>query len=120
MLKTPTIQELMDRIDELEMILGLNRTLTEEIMDTFGLAREEARFLGPIFKRGEISYESLHAAMYGNRPECDQPSFEILKGYACRVRQRLAEYRIGFRTRTRWGFVMPAEDQKLMQEMLDA
>lgn len=80
------LQSALDRIEELEDLIGLNLKLPNE----FGLTPTEMQCVGAIVRRGILNQEAIFTAIYGSRPECQQPDVKIIDVYLCRVRRKLA------------------------------
>lgn len=79
------IERLRDRIEELEGLLGLNLKLPNE----FGLTPTEMQCVGAIIRRGILNQEAIFTAVYGSRPESQQPDMKIIDVYLCRIRRKL-------------------------------
>lgn len=85
-----TREQLEDRVAELEDLLGVSPQQFIALQSHFGLTKTEARFLGFLAKRDIAqSVNAIHAAIYGERPECDQPEIKIINVVICNMRKRL-------------------------------
>jgi len=114
-----TVQALLDRIDELERILGVDEELTFRIMRSTGCSRTESKFVGMLFKRQMVTRECLFVVIYGDRSEDDVPESEILRTHVCKARQVLKQYGITIDTVWGAGYAMSTQNKKLLQELLD-
>lgn len=94
-------QRLRDRIEELERVLGVDRSLTSKLRDVFGLEPGLSPILGMLMQRIFVSHSSLYTVLYANRPECDWPEPKILDVQICKLRRKLKK--IGASIDTRWG-----------------
>jgi len=115
------LQRLRDRIEELEQILGIDRSMTTRLRAALQITKDQARVLGMLLSRNIATHESLYIALYGARPDCDQPQFKILDVQICHLRARLKRH--GIAVKTHWGegwSVSPADKIQVRQMMLDA
>ena len=90
MLGTSTaVQSLRDRIEELETLLGADRS-DEERFAVFrvpsGICR---RLLGLLLRRSVLSREAAQVILYGGRPEREQPAIESLDTQLFHIRRQL-------------------------------
>ncbi|WP_315792281.1 MULTISPECIES: helix-turn-helix domain-containing protein [unclassified Bradyrhizobium] len=68
------IRRLTDRVAELEDVIGIGTDDVDLIKLATGLQPAKCRILGMLRKnRGIVSTWVLFDALYGGRPECDQP-----------------------------------------------
>jgi hypothetical protein len=112
------LQRLRDRIDELEQVLGVDRTLTNRLRGALGISRDQARMLGVLIGRNVVTHEAMYTVMYGARPECDQPSLKIMDVQLCKLRGRLKPHGITFRTLWGEGWQMPMEEKAKVRALL--
>lgn len=94
-------QRLRDRIEELERVLGVDRSLTSKLRDVFGLEPGLSPILGMLMKRAFVSHSSLYTVLYSGRPECDWPDAKVMDVQICKLRRKLKK--IGVTIETRWG-----------------
>jgi hypothetical protein len=119
MLRHPTIQQLLDRIAELERVIGMDESLARRVQRSAGTTPMESRMLAMIFTREEVSRECLHVALYGLRPEDQQPEMKTLDTLLCKVRTALRQYDIEIETVVGVGWRMTLHNKKLLRELLD-
>lgn len=79
------LHQALDRIEELEGLLGLTLKLPNE----FGLTQTEMKCVGAILRRGCINQEAIYAAIYGSKPDNEQPDIKIIDVYICKIRKKL-------------------------------
>lgn len=101
------LEHLRDRVAELEHAMGLTAEFPDAViprefftLNIHGIPKMR-EFLSIVFARPFASREAMYIAMYGSRPEADQPSMKILDVFACRVRQTLKSH--GLEMQTTWG-----------------
>lgn len=69
------IQQLRDRVAELERVLGLTARFPKTILaEGTRMTLQCEKVLGLLMARNTITIEAAYVAVYGDRPECDQPS----------------------------------------------
>lgn len=112
----PTVEELQDRIAQLEDILGLTADIPViHRLRHRGLLRTEAKLLGLLLRRPFVPYEAAYDALYGDLPESELPKMESLRTVAKRLRNALSStgvkisvvYSVGY-------FIDPADKKKLL------
>lgn len=80
---------LQDRVDELEAVIGLK----PRVPPSLPLTPNEADILGmALAASGVLTKERIAVALYGGRPDCDQPASPLksIKVMVCRLRKKLA------------------------------
>jgi hypothetical protein len=112
------VQRLRDRIDELEQILGVDRSLANRLRGALCISRDQARMLGMLLSRNVVTHEAMYTVMYGARPECDQPTMKIMDVQLCKLRGRLKPHGITFRTLWGEGWQMPMEEKAKVRAKL--
>jgi hypothetical protein len=95
------MKRLRDRVEELERILGTDRSTANRLRTAFELTPDQGKMLGMLMARSSVTHESLYAVIYGAKPECDQPEPKIVDVQICKLRARLKPY--GFEIGTLWG-----------------
>jgi DNA-binding response OmpR family regulator len=106
------LQRALDRIEELEELLGLNLKLPNE----FDLTPTEMQCVGAIVRRGIVNQEAIYTAVYGSRPESQQPDIKIIDVYICKIRKKLAAK--GYALKNNFGvgyYFAPGERDALKQ-----
>lgn len=112
------LQRLRDRVAELEELLGLNANLPAVLFirgpRVGGAARE---LLGLLLKASLLRRSAAYAALYGTRPEADQPEEKILDVHISALRKALPP---GVQIITIWstGWLMTEESKAVMREKL--
>lgn len=72
------IERLRDRVEQLEDILGIGNTVTKQLSATFGLTQCQAKILGILLNRSMATKDAMYFALYGDRPESDQPQSDAV------------------------------------------
>lgn len=86
-----------DRIAALEAEIGVN--VVNPVL--IGLSRAEANVFGVILRCPVASYSLLMEAVYGGRPDCDQPASNVLHVLVGKMRPKLQK--LGIEIETVWG-----------------
>jgi DNA-binding response OmpR family regulator len=84
------VQQLQDRIAELEELVGLHERIPWWVATK--LTPIGAELLSLLLKREAISRETAHVALYGARPDAEQPDIKIIDAYVCKLRAALRPY----------------------------
>jgi two-component system cell cycle response regulator CtrA len=117
--KACELQLLRDRVEELERLLGLSQEKRDELF-RLRLTPGRTAMLSLIYRGNLIRKEAALEAIYGARPECDQPDIKIIDVMLCAIRKRLKGYGITIENQHGIGwFMTPANKQKL-RDLLDA
>ncbi|MCZ7564720.1 MAG: helix-turn-helix domain-containing protein [Burkholderiales bacterium] len=93
------VERLRDRVAELEELVGLRA----EFPSRLGLTHTESMLFGLLVKRGMCTRDAIYAAMYGTRPDGDQPEMKIIDAYVCKIRRKLAARRVPVKIECAWG-----------------
>lgn len=109
-----TLRQALDRVAELEEIIGLNYLPP----DFLGLTYTEGRFLGLLVHRAIVSRHAFMAAIWGGRPESEQPDPKIIEIYVCKLRKKLLPLSIGIRNRNLIGWWIEPQDRARLKESL--
>lgn len=102
-----TLQEAVDRIDELESLAGLDDVT--RAMAVFGLSRSEAKLACLVARRQIATREAIDAVVHGNDSDCDLP--RLTAQFMVRCRRKLAPHGIGIGNIHGVGFSMPPESR---------
>lgn len=108
------LRDLRDRVQELEELLGVVGDEVERYMTRLGLLRIEAQILGYILKREFAPRDAIYVAIYGGRPERDQPEINGVNVRMSRLRKVLRPLDVTIKNV--WGkgwYMEPAEKAKL-------
>jgi hypothetical protein len=98
---TETMQELRDRITELEGLLDAGEDYCHKLMWAFGLSRKRAQMLGVMLTSQTATRMHVWTILYGDRPECDQPEVKVLDVMVAGIRRALDLH--GIQVETIWG-----------------
>lgn len=113
------LQRLRDRVDELEDLLGIKQSFVGQLRASFGLSDELAKTLGVLLNKNTASEDVLYAALYGNRPERDQPTAEaIIRKHIHYLRKRLKPHGIEIKNVWGQGWVLPPEHKQTVKELV--
>ena len=105
---TSVLQALRDRVDELEELVGV-RQRDEWALP---LSAMQEKLVGLLRKSAVVNKERAYVAMYGARPECDQPvDFKIIDTMICNIRKKLAPYEIEISTKWGQGYYLSEESR---------
>jgi DNA-binding response OmpR family regulator len=98
------LERLRYRVEELEQILGVGPDDVALIKRALPVRKSEAGVLSMLAKRNvTLSKDAIVTAMFGGRPECDQPDARIVDVYISRLRTALRESGTGIEISTDWG-----------------
>ena len=112
------IDRLRDRIEELELILGADRSLSNRIRGALGVTRDQAKMLGLLISRNVVTHEAMYTVVYGARPDCDQPEPKILDIQICKLRRRLQLNAIAIKTEWGEGWSMSLQDRAKVRRLI--
>jgi DNA-binding response OmpR family regulator len=78
-----------DRIEELKGLLGLNIKLHSSLH----LTKDQRQMFGMLLAREAVTRDALYTALYGHRPDCDQPGDpKIIDVQLCKLRGALKKH----------------------------
>jgi DNA-binding response OmpR family regulator len=97
------IQALRDRIEQLEGVLGVDRSTAGRIRDALGVEPLHAQILGMLISRDFVTRDGLYTVLYQGRPECEWPEDKILDVQICKLRAHLKRRDIDLPIQTKWG-----------------
>jgi len=102
-LKTAALEtdRLRDRVEQLEQLVGVDRSLTSRLRTAFGLEPGVAQVMGMLLKRDFVTHDALYVVLYAARPECDWPDARIVDVQISRLRRALRRH--GITIKTQWG-----------------
>ena len=109
------VQQLRDQIAQLEEALGLNLQLPNE----FGLTPLEMKIAGLLTRREIANRTMIFAALYGSRPECDQPDIKVIDVHICKLRRKLAAKDVTIKTRFGVGYYVDARARATLREICE-
>src|SRR3954447_23452497 len=113
-------QLVRDRVEELERVLGVDRSLTSRLRDVFGLEPGLSPILGMLMKRTFVSHSSLYTVLYAGRPECDWPSAKVMDVQICKLRRKLRKHGVSIETRWGEGWSMTMADKAKVRTVIEA
>jgi hypothetical protein len=115
---------LRERVAELEDALGLTAEIPAELVPrsicegtSFGRPKV-LEVIGVLLTRPFAHSAALFDALYGTRPECDQPQPQILSVYVCRVRASLRRHGIELKTRRGAGWYLTEDDKTKLRAVI--
>ena len=115
------LQRLRDRIEQLEMILGVDEPLAVQLRLAFNLTgSHQPRILGMLLNRTMVTHDGLWSMLYGNRPDADLPtSDKTIHVHVHKLRKHLRDaFGIEFRTVVDAGYAMDVENKRKVRERL--
>jgi hypothetical protein len=120
--QTPREQVLIDRIEVLESILGMDDENQFMIRTLFKLTVMQAIILGALAKRPLLSRAALVTIVYGGVSENDMPDVpeKIIDQYICKIRKNLVGHGISIKTEWAVGFSMSLADRKRFETLIAA
>lgn len=111
------LQRLRDRVEELEHLLGIEQTFTGHLRVIFNLSEEQARVLGVLLSKPMATEDVLYAALYGDRPECDQPGAEAtIRKHIHFLRKRLKPHSIEIANVWGHGWCLSEDHKRIVKE----
>jgi DNA-binding response OmpR family regulator len=96
-------ETLRDRIAQLEALVFEETRLPVELK----LTGQQERLVHFLFKRNEASKDAILSAVYGARPDADEPEIKIIDVFICQARRKLAPFDIKIETIWGRGYFMP-------------
>ena len=111
------LQQLRDRVAELEELLGMKTP--QSPCRLLHLTPTEEKLCGLLLKRPLVTQDIFFVAVYGNLLECDQPKERMLDVYICKLRKKLSPLEIEITTRPWVGYYLPAESKSKLVALLE-
>lgn len=106
------LQRALDRIDELEELLGVH-----VIVPQLGLTPLEARYVGFLMRKEIANQGMIHTAVYGGLPECDQPDTKTIDVHICKIRKKLAPQGLCIKTQYNVGYYFDPASKAALKNM---
>jgi hypothetical protein len=121
-LKTAALEtdRLRDRVEQLEQLVGVDRSLTSRLRTAFGLEPGVAQVMGMLLKRDFVTHDALYVVLYAARPECDWPDARIVDVQISRLRRALRRHGITIKTQWGEGWLMSAADKARVRAVMDS
>lgn len=115
-----TNQQLLDRIEELEHLLGIDDDFRQKLRLVFGVTKRESVMLGLLLKRPIATREALWVVMYGAMSEADQPSqgSKLLDCFMCKIRKKLRPFKIKIGVIWAEGYSLSLSDKEKLNKVL--
>lgn len=113
-------QRLQDRVTELEALLGVGNDDVSRLMTVLDATPQQCEMVGFMLKRAVATRTALFIALFGARPECDQPDMKLIDVQMVRVRSALKA--IGIDVQTAWGsggWSIRGADKVRLRAMMD-
>lgn len=119
MTKDEKIAALEDRVAELEELLGVGPTFSDQYAK-LGLAPIARKVLGYIVRREVATREGAFQAVYGALSDCDQPEClkEAIGVRVYNIRNALEPHGIRIKTVYKVGWVMSAADKEKLAALI--
>lgn len=110
------LERLRDRIEELEELLGLTMPWPRYVR---GFTPIRRALLGLLRRRPLVTREFAYRAIYGGRPESNQPAdLRIIDQIICRLNRVLKDHGIRIQCDNRTGYYLAAEDKAALDQLL--
>src|SRR5271169_2315840 len=106
-------QQLRDRIEELEDLLGLKADRLALMRSALGLTSTEAKMVSFLSRRELASLSEIHDALYSWRSECDQADLRSLSTLIHHARRKLDKFGVVIRTMYASGYFINKEDKAI-------
>jgi hypothetical protein len=117
-----TVERLRYRIEQLEELLGADRSMTGRMREAFGVEPLHGQILGMLYARDFVTRDGLYTVLYEGRPECEWPDEKVLDVQLCKLRAQLKRNGFSFAIETKWGegWYISKVDKDAMRRILDA
>jgi len=112
------VQFLRDRIEQLEELLGIDRSTNGRIRDALKLEPLHAQIVGMLFMREFVTRDGLYTVLYTGRPESEWPDEKILDVQICKLRPHLKPHGIEIKTKWGEGWSMSREDKAKLRSLI--
>lgn len=96
-----TEQQLQDRVQELEALLGVGDDDVSRLLTVLDATPQQCEMVGFMLKRSVAMRSAMFTVLFGARPECDQPEIKLIDVQMVKVRAALEK--VGIAVRTEWG-----------------
>ena len=110
---------LRDRVAELEALLGVGNDDVSRLLTVVDATPQQCEMIGFMLKRAVATRTALFIALFGARPECDQPDMKLIDVQMVKVRKALEK--LGIEVRTEWGsggWNIPAPSKAKLRRMM--
>lgn len=114
------IDQLRDRVDQLERVLGIDQSMTMRLRTALKITADQAKILGMMLRRARVTRDGIFDALYGDKPDCDWPDEHVLDVQISHLRAALKVFRIEFVTFVGDGWSMEPAEKLRLRQLLDA
>ena len=94
-------EQLRNRIQELEALLGVGNDDVSRLLTVLDATRQQAEIIGFILRRAVATREAIYTVLFGCRPDCDQPDIKLIEVQIVKIKAALGK--IGIKIVTEWG-----------------
>jgi DNA-binding response OmpR family regulator len=113
-----SIQALQDRIEELEGLLGMNLPRLR-IGKLSKLRKTPYKVLGLLLKRELVTRDYIHTALYGGKPESEQPGdLRVVDQHVCHINRALKEHGLKVHTEYGIGYYLDKSARETLREWM--
>lgn len=85
---------------------------------SLGLTGQEGRLLMHLLARDLCSKEQLFMALYGDRPEADEPEIKIIDVLVCKLRKKLQSENIAITTIWGHGYMIDGKNKAALRALI--
>lgn len=110
---------LRDRVAELDALLGVGNDDVSRLLTVVDATLQQCEMIGFMLKRAVATRTALFIALFGARPECDQPDMKLIDVQMVKVRKALEK--LGIEVRIEWGsggWNIPAADKAKLRHLM--
>lgn len=114
------VDQLCERITELEKLLGLHADFPREFLIEGKMGGAGRQILGMLMKAELLRRSAIYAALWGALPDVDQPEEKIVDVYICKIRRDLKPW--GIKIEAVWGlgyYMSPAHKRALEAKLAE-
>lgn len=111
-------QQLLDRIEELEQLLGCDDHFVQHIRHVLRVSLSTAKTIGFLLAREHGTREGIYVMLYGTRPDADQPSIREIDQWVWRARRALKGHGINIVSCWGTGYMMALADKAALKTLL--
>lgn len=113
------VQRLKDRIEQLEEVLGVDRSATGRIREALGIEPRHAQIVGMLLSRNFVTRDGLYTVLFGALPDSEWPEETELDAKMCRLRPKLQKFGISIETKHGEGWSMSRADKAKLRRIID-
>lgn len=116
-LMSDLIERLKDRIEQLEEVIGVDRSMTTRIREALKLEPLKAQIVGMLLSRDFVTRDGLYTVLYAGRPECEWPDEKVLDAQICKLRPHLSAHGVEIETKWGDGWSMPSGSKTILRKL---